>query len=70
MFLPKDRHHVPKALCFKFYVKHEMMDKVKKVAGSKQQTMLCAACVECTLRNESLLDFVMSHNLLNVPVLM
>jgi hypothetical protein len=34
---------IPEALCFHFYVNHEMMDRVQKDADSEGQTMLCAA---------------------------
>jgi hypothetical protein len=32
----------PEALCFNFYVNHQMMHKVQNVADFERQTMFCA----------------------------
>ena len=57
------------ALCFHFYVNHEMMDKFQKLLILNGKRFFVQHTFDCALRNEGLLSFIMCHNTLNGPVL-
>jgi hypothetical protein len=60
---------VLEALCFNFYVNHEMIDEVQKLLILNDKPCFVQHTFDSTLRNEGLLNFIMCQISLNSPAI-